>query len=292
MIIFSANNRKKLFTESEYGAKISVEKAGVDMEIGVSSSCFYPALIEESFEAVGRSGAKTAEIFFNSACELEGEYLKKLCRIREYYGIQVRSIHPFTSAFEPFMFFSNYERRTNDSIDFYKRYFAAANMLGAQLVVLHGGKSRKRYSPELYAENYLNLHNAARKEGVFIAHENVNNCLCSDPHYMKKVADLVGDDFKAVLDIKQCRRTNQNEFEFINLLGGKIAQVHLSDGTAEHDCLAPGAGEYDFEKLFKALKAHGYDKTAVIELYRDNFKDENDIINSLKYLQNTIGGNI
>ena len=109
---------------------------------------------------------------------------------------------------------------------------------------------------------------------------------------MKKVADLVGDDFKAVLDIKQCRRTNQNEFEFINLLGGKIAQVHLSDGTAEHDCLAPGAGKYDFGKLFKALKAHGYDKTAVIELYRDNFKDENDIINSLKYLQNTIGGNV
>ena len=291
MIIFSANNRKKVFTDGRYGAKISMKKAGVDMEIGVSSSCFYPALIEESLEAVGRSGAKTAEIFFNSVCELDGEYLKELCKIKEYYNIQVRSIHPFTSGFEPFMFFTNYERRTNDSIDFCKRYFAAANELGAELVVLHGGKSRKRYTPELYAENYLKLHNAARKEGVFIAHENVNNCLCSDPHYMKKVADLVGDDFKAVLDIKQCRRTGQSEFEFIELLGDKIAQVHLSDGTAEHDCLAPGAGEYDFARLFKALKAHGYDNTAVIELYRDNFNNENDIKTSLEYLQNIIGNN-
>lgn len=261
------------------------------MQIGISSSCFYPALIEDSFRAVGEAGAKTAEIFFNSACELSGGIFGELCRIKEYYGIQVRSIHPFTSGFEPFMFFSNYERRTDDSIEFYKRYFDAANALGAELIVLHGGKSRKRYTPELYAENYLKLHNAAIKEGVYIAHENVNNCLCSDPHYMKRVADLVGGEFKMVLDIKQCRRTNQSEFEFIDLLGDKIAQVHLSDGTAEHDCLAPGAGEYDFAKLFNALKAHGYDNTAVIELYRDNFKDENDIKTSLEYLQNIIGNN-
>lgn len=258
------------------------------MQIGISSSCFYPALIEDSFRAVGEAGAKTAEIFFNSACELIGDIFGELCRIKEYYGIHVRSIHPFTSGFEPFMFFSNYERRTDDSIEFYKRFFDAANALGAELIVLHGGKSRKRYTPELYAENYLKLHNAAIKEGVYIAHENVNNCLCSDPHYMKRVADLVGNEFKMVLDIKQCRRTNQSEFEFIDLLGEKIAQVHLSDGTAEHDCLAPGAGEYDFARLFKALKAHGYDNTAVIELYRDNFKDENDIKTSLEYLNNII----
>ncbi len=261
-------------------------KAGVNMEIGISSSCYYPALIEDSFKAVGRSGAKTAEIFFNSACELDNGYLRELCEIRDYYGIEVRSIHPFTSGFEPFMFFTGYKRRIHDSIEFYKRYFAAANALGAELIVLHGGKSKKPYTPELYAENYLKLHNAARKEGVFIAHENVNKFLCSDPHYMKSVADLVGDEFKAVLDIKQCRRTGHSEFEFINLLGNKIAQVHLSDGTSERDCLAPGAGEYDFEKLFNALKAHGYDNTAVIELYRDSFKDENDVKASLEYLKN------
>lgn len=255
------------------------------MQIGISSSCFYPALIEDSLRAVGEAGARTAEIFFNSSCELGGSIFGELCRIKEYYGIQVRSIHPFTSGFEPYLLFSNYERRTNDGVEFYKRYFDAANALGAELVVLHGGKSRKRYSPELYAENYLKLHNAAIKEGVYIAHENVNNCLCSDPHYMKRVADLVGDDFKTVLDIKQCRRTNQSEFEFIELLGDKIAQVHLSDGTTEHDCLAPGAGEYNFEKLFTALEEHGYDKAAVIELYRDNFKDESEIKNSLEYLQ-------
>ena len=255
------------------------------MNFGVSSSCFYPSLIEESLKSVGRSGAKTAEIFFNSLSELSGDVFNELCRIKEYYNIEVRSIHPFTSAFEPIMFFSGYERRTNDSVEFYKHYFDAANRLGAELVVLHGGKLRKGYTPEIYAESYFKLHTAARKEGVFIAHENVNNCLCSDPEYMKRVADLIGDEFRAVLDGKQCRRSGQNEFQFIELLGDKIAQVHLSDGTAEMDCLAPGKGEYDFKKLFDALKAHGYDKTAVIELYRDNFGKEEEIKQALEYLK-------
>ena len=255
------------------------------MNFGVSSSCFYPSLIEESLKSVGRSGAKTAEIFFNSPSELGGDVFDELCRIKEYYNIEVRSVHPFTSAFEPIMFFSGYERRTNDSVEFYKHYFDAANRLGAELVVLHGGKIRKGYTPEIYAESYFKLHTAARKEGVFIAHENVNNCLCSDPEYMKRVADMIGDEFRAVLDIKQCRRSGQGEFQFIELLGDKIAQVHLSDGTADKDCLAPGKGEYDFQKLFDALKSHGYDKTAVIELYRDNFGNEEEIKQALEYLK-------
>lgn len=255
------------------------------MEIGISSSCFYPATIESSLESVGRLGAKTAEVFLNSVCELNGSILAELCKIREYYGIEIRTVHPFTSAFEPFMFFSGYERRLNDSVEFYKQFFHAANALGANFVVLHGGKQLEGYTPELYAECYLKLHNAARKEGLFIAHENVVTSPCSNPQYMKRVAELVGDDFRMVLDVKQCRRTNQSEFEFIKLFGSKIAQVHLSDSNAKHSCLAPGKGTYDFARLFTELKANGYDNTAVIELYRDNFKSEQDIKLSLDYLQ-------
>lgn len=256
------------------------------MEIGVSSSCFYPDTIENSLKAVGLSGAKTAEIFLNSVCELSGSILDELCKIREYYGIEIRSVHPFTSAFEPFMFFGGYERRVNDSIEFYKKYFYAAARLGAEIIVLHGGKNIEGYTPELYAESYLKLHNAARKEGLFIAQENVVTAPCADPRYMKAVADFVGEDFRMVLDIKQCRRTGYSEFDFIELFEDKIAQVHLSDATDTHDCLAPGCGSYDFTKLFEELKNHGYNKSAVIELYRNNFENLEDIRRSLEFLQN------
>ena len=74
------------------------------MQIGISSSCLYPMQEEDAFKTVGELGAKTAEIFFNSYCELKKPLLNEIKNIKEYYGIEVRSIHPFTSAYEPVSF--------------------------------------------------------------------------------------------------------------------------------------------------------------------------------------------
>lgn len=254
------------------------------MQIGLSSSCFYPELVEESLIKVGESGAKTAEIFINSECETHGEILARLRSIRESYGINVRSLHPFTSAYETVMLFSDYDRRTADSLEFYKKYFYAAGELGAELIVIHGGKCIVPIEREVYAERYARLALLAREYGLFAAHENVVNNHCQSPSFMKSVADYVGDDFRMVLDIKQCRRSGVSEFEFIRLLGDRIAQVHLSDLTDGRDCVAPGEGSYDFARLFTELKSAGYDNSAVIELYRSGFSEFSQLQNSLLYL--------
>lgn len=247
------------------------------MKVGISSSCLYPMLLEDSLKAVGELGAKTGEIFFNSYCELKKPMITELKAIKDYYGINIRSVHPFTSACESLLLFSNYKRRTADGIEFYKNYFEAANELGAEMVVLHGKHSNVAVTPEQYAESYIPLNNAALEQGIYIAHENVRDHVCSSPAFMKQLGDLVGDSFRMVLDIKQCRRTGQNEFEFIDLLGDKIFQVHISDFRPGYDCLAPGTGEYDFRKLFSALNAVGYDESVVIELYRHNFDKESEL---------------
>lgn len=254
------------------------------MDIGISSACFYPNNVEKAFRNVGELGAKTAEIFINSFSELDGSLFNELCSIKDFYGIEVRSLHPFTCAIETLLFFSPYERRKDDSVEFYKKYFNAAAKLGAEAVVLHGGETYIESTPELYAENYLKLHTAARHEGVYIAQENVRRRHCADPKFMKAVADYIGDDFRMVLDIKQCRRENQNEFEFIDLLGEKIIQVHISDFDDKHDCLPPGEGKYDFKKLFSALNNKGYNKSSIIELYQDNYKNISQIADALGYL--------
>ncbi len=256
------------------------------MNIGFSSSCLYPMQTEEAFRTVGELGAKTAEIFFNSPSELGGPILTELVAIRNYYGIDVRSVHPFTSAYETYLLFSGYHRRTLDGIEFYKRYFEAANALGAKMVVLHGGHSVAAIEPERYAHNYILLNNAAREAGLHIAHENVNTHLCSRVDYMKKIADFVGDGFRMVLDIKQCRRCGENEFDFINELGDRIYQVHLSDCLGDEKCLAPGAGEYDFRRLFDALAGVGYNESVLIELYRQNFGEISELSAAKAYLEN------
>ncbi len=255
------------------------------MQIGMSSSCLYPMQLEESLKTVGELGAKTVEIFMNSFSELEKPILTELKAIKDYYGMDVRSLHPFTSAYETTMLFSDYKRRTLDSVEFYKKYFYAANELGAQMIVLHGGLSSAETTAEKYAESYILLNNAAMETGLYIAHENVKNHHCSQPKFMKAVADLAGDNFKMVLDIKQCRRSGSDEFEFIEKLGKNIFQVHLSDCLPERDCIAPGTGNYDFKRLFSALKAVGYDKSALIELYRKNYGEPEELAIAKSYLE-------
>ena len=255
------------------------------MEFGISSSCFYPANIEDGFKKVGELGAKTAELFVNSPMEMKPPIMTELKAIREFYGMNIRSLHAFTSAFETFFFFSAYDRRRYDGVEFYKRYFEAANEIGAKYIVFHGALNKSEIEPEFYAECYSLLHNAAREQGVYVAHENVWDHLCAQPEYMKKLADLIGDDFRMVLDIKQCRRCGVSEFDFINLLGEKIAQVHISDYREGQDCLAPGTGCYDFGKLFSALNCAGYNESALIELYRQNYGEPEEIGASLSYLK-------
>ncbi len=256
------------------------------MQIGISSSCLYPMQTEEALRTVGELGAKTAEIFFNSPSELKKPLLSEIKAIKDFYGMDVRSIHPFTSAYETYLLFSDYKRRTMDGIEFYKNYFETANEIGAQMVVLHGQFVAAPTTPEVYAENFIMLNNAALEAGLHIAQENVHNHHCGNPAFMKAVADLVGDEFRMVLDIKQCRRCEVSEFDFINQLGDKILQVHISDCLGQEKCLAPGAGEYDFRKLFDALNDVGYNESVIIELYRRNFGDTEELKKAKVYLEN------
>lgn len=258
------------------------------MKIGMSSSCLYPMTVEDSLKTVGELGAKTAEIFFNSYCELKKPIINELRAIKDYYSMDIRSIHPFTSAYEPVLLFSGYKRRLLDGIEFYKNYFEAANEIGAKAVVLHGGKAYTDIEPEEYAESYILLNNAAIEAGVHIAHENVRDHLCANPLFMKRLADCVGDEFRMVLDIKQCRRSGESEFNFINLLGDKIYQVHISDAAEGRDCLAPGAGRYDFRRLFDALALAGYNESALIELYRHNYGEPEELKTAKSYLENLL----
>lgn len=255
------------------------------MEIGISSACLYPEKIEDCLKGVAELGAKTVELFVNCASEMRPPVLTELKNIRDYYGLQIRSLHPFTSGFENFLFFTRYERRQNESVEFYKTYFDTAAELGAELVVFHGALNKAELTPEQYAECYRPLHNAARAQGVYLAHENVRDHLCCQPKYMKQLADYIGGDFRIVLDIKQCRRSDADEFDFIDLLGDKILQVHISDFDATSDCLAPGQGMYDFGKLFAALKNAGYDKSALVELYRHNFGEPRELKKAMEYLK-------
>ncbi len=255
------------------------------MEIGISSSCFYPLETEKAFRKVGALGAGTAEIFFNSESELRDPILRDLRQTQAAYGIRVRSIHPFTSYAEPYLLFGGYPRRVREGVSFYTQYFETAAALGAECVVLHGGKLGGTTDEAAYFEAFGMLCEAAKPYGVLPAHEIVNRRSGSDLAFLQRLRSAFPEDFRVVLDIKQCRRCGVDAFAFIEQFAENLVQVHISDGDAQRDCLPPGEGDFDFAALFRALKTAGYDKSAIIELYHWGYESETQIKNSRIYLE-------
>ena len=80
------------------------------MHLGLSTACLYPMATEESLSRLLGRGFRLFEIFINTASELEeGYYQKELCSRLKQAGALVTSIHPFTSAFENMLLFSNHD---------------------------------------------------------------------------------------------------------------------------------------------------------------------------------------
>lgn len=259
------------------------------MEIGASSACFYPLETECSLLNIAQLGFSTCEIFFNAYSELQPSFLKKLKALQESYGMDVVSLHPYASFSEGYDFFSAYKRRFGDAMDSYKRYFEAANILGAKYIVMHGAARLYDISMNEYADRFSRINETAHSFDCCVAHENVVNFLSASPDFSRFMKEQLGDSYKMVLDIKQARRAGYRPEEFIEVMGKNIVHVHLSDYNQVSDCIPPREeGHYDFENLFRLLHKEGYNGKYIIELYSDSFGIKEEIKESANYLDSLL----
>lgn len=256
------------------------------MDIGASSACFYPLETGKSFQRIAELGFSCSEIFFNSSGELNSSFIRELKQIKDAYGTQVVSLHPYRSFSEGYDFFSCYKRRFSDALEGYKRYFDAAGVLGAKYIVMHGAKGKADICNEEYAERFGILSELAESYGCYVAHENVVNFVSQSVEFMSFMKETLGDKFKMVLDVKQATRTGVDPEEFIDAVGENIVHVHLSDFNCVKDCVAPSQmGGRDFEKLFRQLENVGYKGKYIIELYSDGYENSEEIVQSARYLE-------
>ena len=258
------------------------------MEIGASSSCFYPLRTEKAFLNIAKLGFSNAEIFLNSPSELDGGFIRQLKEIKDAYGINVTSLHPYRSFSEGYDLFSKYERRFEDATEVFRRYFDGAAELGADFVILHGSRGKSEIPLSEYAERYFKLGEIAESVGCFLTHENVVDYVGAYPGFMEFMK-AQSDSFKMVLDIKQARRAKTDYRKFIEAMGDSIVHVHLSDYDNEKDCTLPsGEGSFDFGELFTLLQNAGYNGKYIVELYSDCFREGSEIMNSAVYLQHIL----
>ena len=248
--------------------------------IGVSSSCYYPLVTEQSFEKICRAGVDCAEIFFNSPGELEQSYIRELAAMQKACGVDVVSVHPFMSFAEDFYLFSTYERRFYDILPLYERFFEVCQELGADIFVIHGAKIPGSSSDALYCERFAQLIERGKAYGVRVCQENVVRYRSESAAYLRMMRDAIGEDFGVVLDIKQARRALISPYDVIDAVGDCIRHVHISDYRADCDCVPPLTGKFDFPEFFDTMRRLGYQGAYMIEVYEHSYRDEREILDS------------
>ncbi len=258
------------------------------MKAGVSTACLYPELLENALAQIADLGIKNTEIFINTHSELQPGFIDLLKNIISENDVSCCSVHPFTCPSEPMMFFSSYERRVDDIIDYYKYYFEAMNKLGAKILVFHGNKKIHPAPEELYFERFGRLAMTAEEFGLIAAQENVERCQSNSLEFMKNMSSYLGKYANFVLDVKQAVRSHEDPFKIASELGDKIVHVHMSDHNADRDCMLLSHGDFDIEGFLRLLSQKGFDGSVVLELYRQNFNDISELCDSYRYLEEII----
>ena len=257
------------------------------MRMGVSTACLYPMELEKAFHELLSMDFRLFEVFLNTFSEFAPGYLRELRKSADACGAQIKSIHPFTSGYEGFLLFSEYERRFQDSLEFYKQYFEAANSLGASIVVLHGQRDyASSVIPEsTYFERYAALYALGQRYGVTVAQENVSKFRSETPGFIRRMRASLGDGCAFVIDLKQAVRAGQDPFAMCEAMGERVVHVHINDNAPGADCLLPGRGTVDFRRFRDLLLRFGYEGDLIIEVYRKNFVELSELREAQRVVQ-------
>ena len=256
------------------------------MKIGISTASLYPMHTEDALLTTARLGVKNVEIFLNSISELEGKVFSCILNTVHEYGLNVISVHPFSSPLETLFLFSSYDRRVDEIMDLYKRYFEMMNELGGKIFVVHGAIASAKCPDERYIERLDGLITVGERMGITVAQENVSYCKSGSVDFLEMLSRELGKRAKFVLDIKQARRSGIEPVEVLRRLRNSIVHLHLSDADSQNDCLPIGKGTFDFAAFFNELKAVEYSGDAVVELYRENYDDYSQLADCVTELKN------
>lgn len=254
---------------------------------GVSSASLYPMHTEDAVRKLGEMGVRNAEIFINDYSESQGAVFNEILEIVREYDMNIVSVHPFPPMESGYLF-SEYDRRQQTNLDIYRHYFDCMNRLGAKIFVLHGAILSSHCSDERYFEQYSKLLDIADEQGITIAQENICYCKSKDLDFLRRLKENCGEGVKYLLDVKQAVRAGISPFEFIDKFGKDIIHVHISDNSPEGDCLPIGKGSFDFGKFTKKLIDTSYSGAMLIELYRHNYEEYEQLAEGMKLVEKII----
>ncbi|MBQ2815419.1 MAG: sugar phosphate isomerase/epimerase [Clostridia bacterium] len=254
------------------------------MSVGVSTACFYPNLTEKSVEYLAKNGVNQIEIFFNSQSETNVRFLSKIKKIADLYKMKIVAVHSYFCSYEPYLIFSDYERRFDDCLPFVDSLFDAGAVLQADYAIIHGGRLTGKISDEVYFERFLTIYNRGIEVGVKLAQENVNQFRSSSPTFISHMKRYLGEKANFVLDVKQCVRSGVDIYQMADAMGDSLKHIHLSDHNNKLDCMLPLKGNFDF-KSFLNYSDTIKNATKMVEVYNNAYENFDEVINSTRQLE-------
>ena len=260
------------------------------MTFGMSTACFFlKKHTEDAIDQIGRMGIKNIEVFFSAQSEYRPAFVKELKKRADDYGISVYSTHALNTQFEPQMF-SLHDRQRSEAYDVYQSVLEADAILGAKVYVFHGPTNIKiaRKLNINYAYTGKMVSMAAEKAkayGVKLAYETVHWCWYAHPDFPKLLEPhLSTDNLFYTLDLKQAAQSFHPIKEYIYNMGSRLANVHICDYINDPEQgvvpVLPFSGELDFDELKTELRKIGYDEGMILEVYKHNYKDYDDLKNN------------
>lgn len=263
---------------------------GFTMIVGASTASLYPLETERALYELASRGVQTLELFINCTDELSGAPMQRIRELIRTYGLRIQAFHPFTSPCEPIMLFSTYERRVDEMLRYYCRYFEVMHELEVPIFVLHGASYGGNCPAQRYVERYHLLYRTAKRYGVTVAQENVHYCMCKDLNLLDKMVQDLGDEVAFTLDIKQALRSGHDPFLVLNTMRNKALHIHVSDNDETHDCMLPGKGTFPLKTFIERLQALSFQGALIVELYRNNYSEYDDIAQSIRDVEKIVRG--
>ena len=255
------------------------------MEIGISTaSLFLRKTTEEALYYLSQKNIPVVEVFFSTYREYNTTFAKEL--LEKKGSVKVHSIHTLTTQFEPQLYSVN-ERAKEDSFDILNGVLDAGKVIGASNYTFHGvaryTKTPMKVNYERIASITQRIVDECQKRDITLCYENVHWGIYNYIGFFKEMKSRV-PLLKATLDLKQADQSGIPVKEYIEDMSGNIQTVHITDKDENGKLCLPGKGITDYVELFKTLKDNGFNQSAIIEVYNENYDSYEELIKSYEYL--------
>ncbi len=255
------------------------------MRVGISTASLFGRFnTENGLKFLRENNVPCAEVFLESFCEYNKKFGKVLKKVQG--DVKVHSVHTLTTQFEPTLYSVN-ARAQADSFKLLENAMSVAKQVGADYYTFHGGA---RFKKTPFTIDYdrvgkitQDVIDTCAKYGVGLAYENVHWGYYNYKGFFSELRNRT-NGLKATLDIKQARQSGLSYVDFIEDMGSDVVTVHLSDIDQAGKMCLPGKGITDFDDLFDRLKDVGFNGALLLEVYKSDFNEYQELFDSLAFV--------